>query len=295
MKIDPAAAQTFLATHARLLDRRRSQLLFGAGSPREVFTALEAYGNDDGGYGWGLEPDLRSPSSQPAAVMHALEVLGEVAPLTTPRAVALCDWLQRQTLADGGLPFALPITDPEGCAPFWVHADPGTSSLQMTLQVAAGAHMLGRHQAEIAGHPWLRSATEYCVEAIRRLGVAPDAHTLMFGLQLLDALQDDLPEVGALVRAWGSDVGTDGSVPVEGGAEGERLYALDLAPAPGSAARALFSDDVVTADLTRLAAAQQDNGGWSVGFTSYSPAAASDWRGYATVQAMQVLRANAAA
>ena len=37
---------------------------------------------------------------------------------------------------------------------------------------------------------------------------------------------------------------------------------------------------------------QQDDGGWVVDFTAYSPAAALDWRGYATVGALTVLRAN---
>jgi hypothetical protein len=37
---------------------------------------------------------------------------------------------------------------------------------------------------------------------------------------------------------------------------------------------------------------QQDDGGWVVDFTACSPAAALDWRGYATVGALTVLRAN---
>src|SRR5690606_4419194 len=113
--------------------------------------------NPDGGYGWGIEPDLRSPESQPVGAMHALEVLAEVAAagLTTPDAAALCDWLELHTLADGGLPLALPVTDPAGCAGLWVGAGHGASSLQMTAQVAANAQLLARHDATVAGHRWL--------------------------------------------------------------------------------------------------------------------------------------------
>ena len=49
---------------------------------------------------------------------------------------------------------------------------------------------------------------------------------------------------------------------------------------------------MVDADLDRLAAGQRDDGGWEVDFTAYSPAAALEWRGYATVEAVGVLRAH---
>ena len=45
------------------------------------------------------------------------------------------------------------------------------------------------------------------------------------------------------------------------------------------------------ADLRRLAAGQHDDGGWTVDFPSSSPAATLEWRGYATVEAVQTLEA----
>jgi hypothetical protein len=74
MKIDVHAAASFMAMHGRVLDRRRLQLLVGEANPGDVLAALDAYRNPDGGYAWGLEPDLRSAENQPAAAMHALEV-----------------------------------------------------------------------------------------------------------------------------------------------------------------------------------------------------------------------------
>jgi hypothetical protein len=47
---------------------------------------------------------------------------------------------------------------------------------------------------------------------------------------------------------------------------------------------------VIEAELDRLERQQKDDGGWSVDFASYSPAAALEWRGYATVQAVWTLR-----
>ena len=63
MSVDLRAARGFMAGHARLLDRRRFEFLFGDGDAELVLAALRAYRNPDGGYGHGLEPDLRAPEN----------------------------------------------------------------------------------------------------------------------------------------------------------------------------------------------------------------------------------------
>ena len=73
MTYDTERALDFLAGHGRQLDRRRAEMLLdGRGDVAGALAAaLDAYRNPDGGYGWGLEPDLRSPESQPGAALHA--------------------------------------------------------------------------------------------------------------------------------------------------------------------------------------------------------------------------------
>jgi hypothetical protein len=290
---DLDAATDFMATHARLLDRRRLALRLGGGDTGPLLAALAAYGNPDGGYGYGLEPDLRSATSQPGGALHALEVFDDVGPATSPRAGALCDWLGSAALPDGGLPFAGPVPDPAGCAPFWLDADAGASSLQITAIVTAVAHRVARHDPAVAGHPWLAAATRYCLEAIRALdGRAPHAIELAFAAQFLDAVHETHPEAAELVGRLAAHVPSDGVVPVAGGSEGEAIRPLDIAPMPGGPARTLFAPDVVAADLARLAALQQPDGGWLVDFASFSPTARLEWRGHATVSAVAVLQAN---
>ncbi|WP_448624871.1 hypothetical protein [Geodermatophilus sp. URMC 64] len=292
MDVDLHAATTFVTGSARLLDRRRLDLLLGGGDRGAVLAALDGYANADGGYGWGLEPDLRAPESQPAGAMHALEVLVEAADPGEPRAQALLDWLQRVTLPDGGLPFALPVRDPAGCAPFWVGGDPTASALQTTSQVAAQAHRLARVRPDVAASPWLRTATAYCTAAIRGMKEAPHAYELLFAVRFADAAAGAVPEADELLEVLGAFVPPDGAVPVAGGSPGEALHPLDLSPEPDAPSRRLFRAGVVEADLARLAGAQQPDGGWRVDFASYSPAAAVEWRGYATVGAVSVLRRN---
>jgi hypothetical protein len=289
MPVDLNAAADFMATHARLLDRRRFQLRGGAGDGAQALAALEGYRNPDGGYGWGLEPDLRSPESQPATAAHAFEVFEDVAPATSPHAVALCDWLDTVTLEDGGLPFALPLTSTAGSGPWWQAADPSASSLQITTFTAAAAHRVAAHDAGVAAHPWLARATRYCLDAIAAIDEEPFAYVLAFSLRLLDAVGDD-----DLVARLGAYVPADGRLPVRGGAEDEALNPLDVSPWPDSPSRTLIAPDVIAADLERLAAGQRGDGGWTVDYLKISPAGALEWRGFATVRAIDILRANGA-
>jgi hypothetical protein len=293
MSKQPIAARGFMAGHARLLDRRRFELLFEGADAEPVLAALSAYRNADGGYGHGLEPDLRAPESQPAAAFHAFEVLADVAPVTTPDAVELCDWLDAVSLPDGGLPFALPIEDPRGSAPFWAQADPRAFSLQITAIVAAHANRVAAHDPGVAGHPWLARATSCCLGAIDALEAAPAAYELAFAVRFLDAVHDRDGPVAGLLERLGAFVPRDGRLRVTGGLADEALRPVDLAPEPGRPARALLDEAAVAADLERLAAEQDEDGGWSVDFQSYSPAAALEWRGYATVRALSILRDNA--
>ncbi|HLU58217.1 MAG TPA: hypothetical protein VKZ81_22390 [Pseudonocardia sp.] len=291
MGVDLAAAAAFMARHARVLDRRRFEFLLGATSADAVFAAVDAYRNPDGGYGWGIEPDLRAPESQPAGALHALEAFADVAPATTPHAAQVCDWLDSITLPDGGLPFALPVADPAGCAPFWAQADPTVSALQSTAFALAAALRVAEYDPAVAAHPWLDRAIGYGIEAVRRLDGSVHAIELCFAVRFLDAAHDRHPEAPALLERLGAFIPDDGLVPVAGGSEGEVLRPLDFAPVPGPARR-LYRDELIAAELNRLADAQHDDGGWSVDFASYSPAAELEWRGYQTVHAVSVLLRN---
>lgn len=294
MNADLSAAASFMATHARVLDRRRFELLLGEGDVGSVLAAVDGYRNPDGGYGWGLEPDLRAPESQPAGALHAFEVFEDIAPVTTPHAAHLCDWLASVSLPDGGLPFALPVGDAAGCAPFWAQADPKVSALQSTSFAVGSALRVAAHDSAVAAHPWLDRATQYCLTAIEEIEDRPHAIELSFAIRFLDAAYDTRQEAGALLDSLRRFIPADGLLPVDGGGADEVIRPLDIAPAPGRPARTLYAPDVIEADLGRLAAGQQDDGGWLVDFASYSPAAALEWRGYRTVAAVSILRQNSA-
>ena len=277
----------FIAANARLLDRRRAQLAVGDGDPEAALTALAAYRNADGGFGWALEPDLRAPASQPVAALHAFEVLEEVAPVTSPLATGLLDWLGAAAQPSGALPFALPGTASAGSAPMWESADTASPSLHMTAVVLGIAHRVARHDPAVAAHPWLRRATGWAMERIAALGGPGHAIEFRYVLALLDALdaRDELERLGAYLPA-------DGTMAVTGGKPDEAMRPLDFSPEPGRPLRDLIDAGAIEADLDRLEAEQHDDGGWDVDWAHWSPAGGLEWRGWATVRALRTLRAN---
>jgi hypothetical protein len=300
MSIDLDAARTFMTTHARVLDRHRFELVVGPGEAdgatgEQALAALSGYRNPDGGYGWGLEPDLRAVASQPAGALHAFEAMEDATSAgaaLSPHASSLCDWLASVSLPDGGLPFALPVDDPTGCAPLWTDADTTTSSLHLTSAVAAGAHRVARHDPAVAGHPWLARVTDHCLDRIAATDRPQHVLELRYILWFLDAVADVRPEAVGHLERLAATIPPSGSAHVEGGKPDEMVRPLDFSPRPDRPLRAQLAPSAVAADLERLAGEQHEDGGWDVDWVSWSPAAALEWRGWATVRAVTILVAN---
>jgi hypothetical protein len=278
----------FITSNARLLDRHRAELAVGRGDPEAALAVLAGYRNADGGFGWALEPDLRVPGSQPVAALHAFEVFEEVAPVTSPMAAGLLDWLDAVALPGGAVPFALPGGGANaGSAPMWATADTTSPSLHMTAVVLGIAHRVARHDRAVAAHPWLRRTTDWAMAEIVTLDGPRDAIEFRFVLQLLDALEasDELERLGAFLPK-------DGTMAVTGGKPDEAMRPLDFSPQPDRPLRALLDPRAIEADLDRLEAEQHDDGGWDVDWAHWSPAGGLEWRGWATVRALRILIGN---
>ncbi len=288
--VDPATIVPFLATHARLLDRRWLALLLGRGEPEPLLRALAAYRNDDGGYGSGLEPDQRSPSSQPIGALHALELLEDAGPAGDVAAHAVCDWLGSVARPDGGVPFSTADADGPGVAAWFAAADRDRSSLHLTAALAGGAQRIARRDPALATHPWLVGATRWCLRAAReQLHDSSAAMTLRYVLQLLDALvaRDDDPALAAELERLAGLLPASATVPVAGGTEDEAMRPLDFAPTPGTPLRSRIDPAAIAADLDRLAGLQREDGGWPVEWASWSPAGTIEWRGTLTVRTLR--------
>ena len=270
------AARSFLHTNARVLERRRFDHVFDGGPKEPVLHALRAHRNGDGGFGHAIEPDMRAPESQPVGVQTVMEILHEIDVHDDAMIGPAVDWLHSITRDDGGIPFVLETDAPH--APWWSFTD--ASSVTQTAANAAALHNLG------VSHPWLQQADEFLFDRIAQLDasrVTDDiglGYDVLFCVHFLDAHPDEARATEAL----------DALAPIPTAGHGsERPSALDLSPGPRSRSRRLFD---VEQDLDALEQAQQDDGGWHVSWPDWNPAASLEWRGVATVLALNVLRAN---
>ncbi len=281
MPIAVTAAEQFVLANARLLERHRLAVLLHGHSISPVLAALAAYRNPDGGFGHALEPDVRGPESEPAATLHALDVLAEVGALEDPMVAGAAAWIGAIADADGGVPMVMPSAAESPHAPWMV---PTAGGSQLTFALAAVLSEAG------ADGPWLERATEWCWAAIAR----PDdlhAYVVKFALGFLDVVPD-APRAAAVIESLRPHIRADGTMPVAGGTEHEHLTPLSLSPRPGARSRALFSAQQIDADLDRLERGQGADGGWTFDFLAWSEGQSVEWRGIVTVLALATLKAH---
>ncbi len=279
---DIAAAHRFVALHARLIDRRRL-----TGDPTLVRAALAAYQNPDGGFAY-LEPDLPDPASQPIAALAALEILHEIdAPPDDPLLTALAGWLERTS--PDGVAMVLPY-DPDAVAhaPWMAPVADPPPSLLMTAAVTAAAHRAGMDAG--AGRAWLQHATEVVWERLQQRDPTSGYET-KYVIDFLDAVPDRDRAERALDDLAPALAGK-ASLSVGGGADGEELTALTVAPRPDHAGRRLFDPAAVERQLSELTAGQRDDGGWMFDWLAWNDAVAWAWRGRITVDALRTLAVN---
>jgi hypothetical protein len=281
------AAATFIAVHARVVDRRRFQRMFGGGPAGPVRDAVAAYRNDDGGFGQALEPDCRAPGSQPPAVEMALRLMDEADAWDDALVRGACDWLASVAPAEGGAAFVEGGPQALGDwphAPWWVPEAGHPASLTPTGLISATLHKRG------FSHPWLDRATEVMWTRIGTL-TEPGPYDLFGVLGFLqhvpdrDRAREAFGRVGPLILERNL-------VALDPEAPGEVHSPLAFAPEPESLARRLFDDATIKAHLDHLAHAQRQDGGWTFNWPAWSPGAERDWRGFLTVDALRILRAN---
>jgi hypothetical protein len=278
MPVDRTAAETFIWSTARLLDRHRYAMLFEGAPAEPVLAALKAYQNPDGGFGHALEPDLRGPGSQPGPTLYALEMLEQAGMIGSEMAAAAHVWIAEIADPDGSVRSALPGFEAYPHAPWWT-SEPGSF---LTFGLAGVLHAGGVAQDE-----WLTRATEWCwraIEAERQ----PSAYWLKYACAFLDSVPDEDRARASLTRL--AESVDPSSIALVGGAEGEALRPLDLSPRPGSRSRALVTERHIQAHLDALAEQQQDDGGWMFDWPAWSLAQTADWRGAVTIGALSALR-----
>ncbi|MFD5156725.1 hypothetical protein ACFWMJ_01375 [Streptomyces hawaiiensis] len=287
-------AERFVRLTARVLEQHRFAHHFRGAAADPVETALDAYRNEDGGYGHALEPDLRGPVSQPLHTAHALRVLDSVGRCAGQRVERICRYLTSVSTADGALPAIHPSQRGYPTAPFVTVVDDPPSDLLATGPVVG---LLHRNEV---WHAWLFRATDFCWQAVEGLEKS-HPYEIEAAVAFLDSAPDRpraqaaADRLGRLVREHrlaALDPGDLDAYPVSPGyAPGEHHFPYDYARTPRSLARAWFTDEEMARSLDHLAAQQQQDGGWPVRWRRWAPAPALEARGLVTIEALRVLSA----
>ena len=268
-------ARTFLAGNARLIERRVFETVFDGGDPARVVAALEAYRNTDGGFGHALESDLRTPATQPLHVETALSLLKDAGVRHPSIAQQCCEFVAKVAAPDGGLPAFLPGALDYPAAAHWQAGFGAVPSLERACGTVA---LLTWHGVE---HPWLTYATEQCRRYLLT-AVVDEAHhlryaTMFASLVLQGAARDEL--LARLRTMLPSAQFYVAETPVA-------RYGLT----PLHFARTWFDDATIARHLDDLERSQRRDGGWSIRFTPPTAAAAVEWRGHFTLEALCTLR-----
>ena len=286
-------AQTFIWRNARLIDRHLFAYLFRQGPKTPVITALKAYQNVDGGFGNALEPDKRTPASQPIDAEIALRYLNDVDALSDPQVhrellLPLCDWLQSVTTQGGGIPFILPTSNPYPHTP-WM----ATSDDHPPAAINPTASVTGYLLKAGVQHAWVDRAAAYCWDHIEASS-DDEYHTLVTEVLFLQNAPDSDRAAGLLKQRI-ERVGVPGIVEMDPDAGGYVHKPLDWARRPDSPFRILFDEAILRLHLDKLAKQQQPDGGWPITWDAVGPGAEMEWRGIITIDAISTLQAYQAA
>ena len=266
-------AGRFLGEHGREIDRARFAFHFGAGTREALLAALGRYQNADGGFGRGLEPDIKAPDSNPFATELALLIcLQADIPREEPllgRAVA---WLERTQDEDGGWRFSDGVYAHE-LAPWfrgwqWPNLNPACTLAGLLRELGLGSDALHARVEALFG----RLARVEDLAGDEFYSVRPYAY---YFLPEREHPRRELYASGLLwwlIRQHVADKLADNDH-FFAYVRGPETYTGRRLPAPILAER-----------LDRLTAEQEGDGGWP---TPYDPA----WRPWTTVQSLLVLRA----
>jgi hypothetical protein len=280
---DVQRAETFIWSSARLLDRQRFAHQFKQAAGEPVLAALRAYQNADGGFGNGLEPDLRGPVSQPQPVEFALHILDEIDHMADPMVSRACAYLVSISTPDGGVPFVLPMAEEYPRAPWWNTGPEPPAAVNPTAAIAG---LLHKHHLD---HPWLGPATEFswrAIEADQERG-GYDYLTIFTFLEFVP----DRARAQAAFKRIAAELLAGDVVTLDPSATEHAFMPLDFAPSPRSPQRVLFDDTTIERHLDGLAGHQLADGGWPISWEPPSALAELEWRGVVTLRALSVLRA----
>lgn len=292
-------AKNYLYTNGRPLDQRRYEYHFEGGSHAAVVEALAAFQNKDGGFGHGLEPDLRTSASSVIATSTAFGILREIGASARKPAVQLGVqyFLDTYNEEKRVWPIVPPEVENAPHAWWWSYEDSEESfgGFLVNPRAAVAGHL--QHYSSLVRPDFLAKVKTDVLEHLNTLSGTLSVYDFECYLGLAEA--DGLPEaeekriVNKLTELLPESLQTD---PAKWLSEGG-ITPLIAVPRPDSVLSGVVDAELVQANLDVEIEAQLKDGSWPLGW-DWSPidqaawnAAERDWKGFIIVNKLRTFRA----
>jgi hypothetical protein len=266
-------ARELVYRSGRVLERRLFARLFEDGDAHGVVNAVLAYGNADGGFGHGLEPDKLAPQSQPLDVQFALQSLADAGADGREIGAATCDFLEPLADERGLVPIVLPSVADYPRAEHWGDGvfPPG---INPTIAIVGYLNGFG------VEHPWLTRATETCLETLEN-ETLDEAHGFVAAAVFVERVPQAQPFASRLAETLPNAQMFLADPDAEG-------YGVPPTKFP----RGWFDEALYDAHLDKLESQQEEDGGWPVAWNPPGPGSLVAWRAILTIEALKTLKKN---
>lgn len=274
-------AANFIWTNGRLLERRVFEYHFFGGSERNILNAIKAYQNEDGGFGHALEPDLRTPESQPLYIEFGLRTLYDTKIQDSELAYKACDYVSHNTDLKKGIATITASSSSYPRAEHWKNPIATEASFSRLTS------LVGLLKWQGLKHPWLNNAVDICLNDISSTRY-DDAHTILNAFCLLESVpQTD--EVKRIYSKLSAELFHANFFCLEAPPRSYGLTPLDFSPTSGSYCRRIFTERTIQEHLKVLESQQEEDGGWGIQWEPPGELAKSEWRAYLTLKSLITL------
>ncbi|MBC8453158.1 MAG: hypothetical protein H8D69_01655 [Chloroflexi bacterium] len=288
-------AANFIVKHARPLDRAQFEYHFGAGSVSSVLDELARFQNRDGGFGHGVEPDVRMPNSSPFVSSVAFQVIVEMGIAAEHQVVkdGIAYFERSYDESKGGWDPTGPHVDEFPHAPWWNYA-PVEGKLDDLKCANPGAEIIGylHSYKDNASDEFVQWVTRSTLRTFERLPDDMEVHVMLCYMRLAEMAPEEVTErllpklrrgVHLATGTSSADWAAYGGRPLWFAGTPEWLLADELR-------------DLVPAQLDFEIESQADDGSWKPSWSwgQYEDEwkiAVVEWSGWLTLQNLMAFKA----
>ncbi|WP_339835481.1 hypothetical protein [Paenibacillus sp. FSL R7-0272] len=270
MPVSIEKARDFVYANGVLWEQGLFSYLFDGGSVERLYQCLLCYKNADGGWGHGLEHDIKCPDSHPLALEFLLTMGRDMNLPLTEVLTGTVDWVERNRYEDGSL------KNPDSLHKY-PHASWWSGGGQSTPDSITGNLIKqGICSASLAASTskWAKSnLTLEHIQANDWLFMAYHAHDYYLNLE-------DTPENRPFVEATIDNI----LKCAQNATEKNQFTLFQFANTPNTRVAQAVPKDLLNKLLNDLETSQREDGGWS------DEHDLKHWQAYNTIFTLSVLR-----